>query len=104
VVKKHGAKNWAKCATKINNKLHAGLTVRSSKQCRARWLNHLNPELNKSKWTAEEDAALIAAHEKYGNKWKKIADSLHGRNENSVKNRFKSLSKKTEPESSVSRS
>jgi hypothetical protein len=31
VVEKHGQKNWAKWATKINDRIHAGISVRSSK-------------------------------------------------------------------------
>eukprot|EP01031_Cornospumella_fuschlensis_P027686 gene27686-33435_t len=63
-------------------------THRTGKQCRERWANHLNPDLKKSPWTAEEDEALIAAQRVMGNSWTKIAKSLVGRSENEVKNRW----------------
>ncbi|XP_022897794.1 transcription factor MYB3R-2-like, partial [Olea europaea var. sylvestris] len=57
------------------------------KQCRDRWNNHLNPEINKGAWTKEEDEVLISAHAVYGNKWAEMAKLLPGRLENSIKNR-----------------
>jgi hypothetical protein len=35
------------------------LQDRTAKQCRERWVNHLDPSINKSKWTAEEKAILL---------------------------------------------
>jgi len=46
---------------------------RTAKQCRERWKNFLDPGINRSPWTAAEDAALCRAHEKVGNKWSMIA-------------------------------
>ena len=34
--------------------------TRNATRCRERWENHLNPEINKSDFTAEEDAYLLA--------------------------------------------
>ncbi len=39
----NGAKNWSAIAKK--------LVGRMGKQCRERWHNHLNPHINKKKWT-----------------------------------------------------
>lgn len=44
-----------------------------------RWCNQLNPEVRKEPFSEEEDRALLAAHEKYGNKWAAIAKELPGR-------------------------
>lgn len=42
--------------------------LRSGKQCRERWYQHLRPGLVKGEWTADEDALVKELHEKHGNK------------------------------------
>lgn len=71
---------WAAMAQRI-----AG---RTGKQVRERWLNHLSPGVTKRPWSAAEDAAILGAHRRLGNCWSRIAKMLHGRSDNSVKNRF----------------
>lgn len=85
-VQTNGTKNWTKLA--------ALLPGRIGKQCRERWRNHLDPDVNTQPWSQEEDSLLIEMHEKYGNQWVKIAESLPGRSDNSVKNRWNSTLKK----------
>ena len=36
---------------------------------RDRWFNHLNPDIKKDAWTAEEDSIIVHAHMQMGNKW-----------------------------------
>ena len=55
-VSSFGPQNWTRIAEFIPN--------RSGKQCRERWHNHLNPNINKQKWSFEEDRILIEAHKK----------------------------------------
>ena len=62
---------------------------RAGKQCRERWLNHLDQSVKKGEWEVGEDAVLCEAQRRLGNKWSEIAKLLPGRAENSVKNRFK---------------
>ncbi|EKX32507.1 hypothetical protein GUITHDRAFT_98601 [Guillardia theta CCMP2712] len=50
-VEKYGTKQWARIAQVLPG--------RKGKQCRERWHNHLNPDINKLSWTVEEDARLI---------------------------------------------
>jgi hypothetical protein len=76
----NGAKNW-KPITKI-------LPNRSSKQCRERWENHLNPSLNLCPWTPEEDNFVYRQFKALGPRWAMIAKFLRGRTDVSVKNRF----------------
>lgn len=61
---------------------------RNAKQCRERWVNNLDPTVNKGPWSAEEDAALLAAQKELGNKWSAIAERMPGRPDNAVKNRW----------------
>ncbi|XAR63109.1 hypothetical protein NMG60_11022935 [Bertholletia excelsa] len=83
---KKGNKKWSEIAK--------SLTGRIGKQCRERFYNHLNPEINKNPWSKEEELTLIRAHSIYGNKWAELAKVLPGRSENSIKNLWNSSLKK----------
>jgi hypothetical protein len=87
-VQKNGTKKW--------QKLCALLPGRIGKQCRERWRNHLDPGLNHSQWTEEEDERLIDLHRLYGNAWVKIALLMQTRSDNDVKNRWNSTLRKRE--------
>lgn len=78
-----GLRNWGKVASHIPG--------RTSKQCRERWCQHLDPSLLKTEFSAEEDITILQLHAKIGNRWAAIARELPGRTENMVKIRFKSL-------------
>lgn len=95
-IERHGNKAWTRVANELNNLMHSGRQVRQGKQCRERWFNHLNPDLKKGQWSLEEDVFILEQQRTIGNKWSEIARSLSGRNENSVKNRWKSMLKRAE--------
>lgn len=52
---------------------------RAGKQCRERWLNHLDTTVKKGEWTEDEDRVLCEAQRQIGNKWSEIARLLPGR-------------------------
>nr|POF03813.1 transcription factor myb52 [Quercus suber] len=67
---------WVLVASKVE--------TRNGDQCAKRWNEHLNPELDRSPWTAEEASVPISSDEErllnlveqYGNNWKPIASSF----------------------------
>ena len=85
-VKENGQKDWAKLALLLQG--------RTGKQCRERFRNHLNTNVNHEPWTEEEDALLVELHAKFGNAWTKLAEHFNGRSDNCIKNRWNSTVRK----------
>lgn len=86
-----GKKKWGVIATAINQQFHKALKVRTGKQCKERWNNHINPLIDRGDWTALEDLRLLESHKVLGNRWSVIAKELKNRTDSSIKNRIKSL-------------
>jgi len=85
LVNKYG-KAWSKIS-KI-------LGTRNGKQIRDRFINVLDPEIRKGKFTDEEDRKLIALYNQNGPKWATIAKYYPNRTADMIKNRFHSSIKK----------
>lgn len=79
-VQQFGTSNWSLVASLLPG--------RTGKQCRERWTNQINPELNKQAWKEQEDISILQLHQTYGNSWSAIAKHLPGRSSNAVKNRW----------------
>jgi|SRR5579859_4051312 len=71
LVNELGAEKWVVIASRLGS--------RTGKQCRERWHNHVNPVLNKSPFTLEEEEAIERLYAEIGPKWAEIAKKLPGR-------------------------
>jgi len=71
---------------------------RSGKQCRERYVNHLNPRLKSCDWSPIEDATIFALYNTTGSQWAKMSKMIPGRTDNGIKNRFHNLRRQLERE------
>ncbi|GFP99984.1 transcription factor myb44 [Phtheirospermum japonicum] len=83
LVQRHGPRNWNYIADHISG--------RTGVSCRLRWINHLNPKVDKTPFSEEEQERLLELHRDYRNKWATIAKFLPGRTDSQLKTRYHAL-------------
>ncbi|KAJ3980572.1 hypothetical protein F5890DRAFT_1540765 [Lentinula detonsa] len=84
-VEKYGTK-WSLVATMVH--------TRNSDQCAKRWTDTLDPTIDRSGWTPEQDHTLLDAVNEHGTCWKKIVKTYFpGKTGLSAKNRYTSLTR-----------
>lgn len=79
-------KSWCQIAKQFK--------TRNGKQIRDRYLNVLDPSINKRKFTKEEDELLTKLYKENGPKWAEITKYFPHRTTDMIKNRFHSSIKK----------
>jgi len=57
--------NWARVASLLNRK--------TTKQCKARWYEWLDPSVKKTEWTREEEEKLLHLAKLFPTQWRTIA-------------------------------
>lgn len=76
------------------SKISKILSSRNGKQIRDRYINVLDPNIKKGKFSEEEDRFLIEMYFKHGPKWAVIAKYFRYRTADMIKNRFHSSIKR----------
>jgi Myb-like DNA-binding domain len=76
------------------------LPDRTGKQCRERYVNHLNPRLKASDWNPVEDSTIFHLYNTIGSHWAKMSKIIPGRTDNGIKNRFHNIRRQYEREDS----
>jgi len=88
LVRLYGPQKWSDIARQLPGRI--------GKQCRERWHNHVDPNINKAPWTEEEERILAEEFKLRGSKWAEIAKRLPGRTDNSIKNHYNSFIRRQE--------
>ncbi|CAO3680334.1 unnamed protein product [Umbelopsis ramanniana] len=82
-VTKFPKKQWSKIADMI--------VGRTDDQCAKRWRESLDPNIDRSSWTEDEDGLLLRKYDEYGTQWQKIALFFPGRPGLHCRNRWRKL-------------
>lgn len=86
LVQYYGTKDWKKIADHLSN--------RKARQVRERYINYLDPTIDKRKWTIQEEEFLNDMVNKFGKRWKYISSYFIGRTDVSIKNHWVILNKR----------
>lgn len=75
-IQAYGVGHWSTIAQALREQ--TGI-ARTTKQCRNRWMNTLDPAVNRLEWSPEEEQLIYDLQKQIGNKWAEIAKHLNGR-------------------------
>ncbi|CAR22814.1 Cef1p [Lachancea thermotolerans CBS 6340] len=81
-IQKYGTHQWSKVASLLQKK--------TAKQCESRWNEFLNPNLNFSEFSKEDDSRLLELVKKLPNQWRTISEAM-GRTAQACINRYNTL-------------
>ncbi|MDR2416970.1 MAG: hypothetical protein LBD15_02245 [Holosporales bacterium] len=87
LVAMYGESDWSKIAMDMPS--------RTSRQCRERWRNYLDPGINNRPWTLGEDRYLIRLQETHGNHPTRLALFFSGRTPVNIKNHLECLGRES---------
>ena len=87
LVQEHGAKDWRRIAEDVPGRDRA--------QCRNRWHDKVNPDINHGPWSEDEDKILMDNHKELGSKWSKYRTLLPGRTYLAIRVRWRNLMKRS---------
>lgn len=103
--------HWMDIALELSKATEGIFNLKTDKQCKERWFNHLSPFLNRysvklflfSKslkfdrniWTIQDDIKLMSLNLEFPKEWAKISRSFAGRTQHQIKNRVIGLLAKT---------
>lgn len=79
-----GEDNWTLISKRFKNK--------TPKQCRSRYRNYVNPNLQHGEWTKEEDDLLKEKYYEFGPKWTIMEQIFKTRSANDIRYRWVRLS------------
>lgn len=96
LVEKYGTSAWEQIARKFKNK--------TPRQCFTRYKNYVDPSLNHSPWSEDEDKLLLEKYDELGARWTYLSMFFKDRSPNDVRSRFLRLVKYYEkhPEDDIS--
>ncbi|EAY00730.1 Myb-like DNA-binding domain containing protein [Trichomonas vaginalis G3] len=78
--------NWKLISEKMGD--------RNPRQCKERWENYLNPNINRSPFSVAEDILLLEKYQEFGAKWVIISKFFNNRSDISIKSRYMVLKRR----------